>query len=625
MNSFLTFFSNASISAFGWTLVHSLWQGTLLSVTAAVLFHLFRNKSAALRYNVGISILAAQILASLITFAWYRGAASAQLHDGPAAGLQAFNNGSSLDRIEYQLSMSSKVQLWFYMHLNELVICWLIGAGVLMLRFIGGWVYTEILRSESKAVSNKEWRTRFGLLTARLNISREIELRETARVLTPMVIGIVKPVVLLPIGLLSGFSISQIEAILAHELAHVRRGDFLVNMLQSLAEVVYFFHPGLWWLSEKIRNERENCCDDIAVSVCGDRVSLANALVKVAEWQNAPALAMAFASKKPVLLQRVRRVLGLTPKPVKTFAPMPFLAITLSLLVGVSLYAVGQQDEKKSTAKPTKKPAGEIIKISADTLILHAPVAEKLQLSEPKEEVEVNLPLEIRADTTGPHSISVDGKTITLFSGAREKVVFSREKLFFPEVLHLSDEDTEKIRMQIEELRLQHEKLSFDAERAQRQTEKLEWKKQAAADVRYKLMEKRSALLNPPKTGTAPSADIEKQLTEFEEQIKMQEEIITKLNMELMESRKEVYKAEEPMRIIEKNIDELSRKIDHSFAAVSIKPHKLANTFKTPYPAKPAKPIAPAKFPMKYAKPAKKLPPPPPVEAPPPPPVPAKK
>jgi uncharacterized coiled-coil protein SlyX len=194
--------------------------------------------------------------------------------------------------------MTFKIQMWLSAHLYELVVCWLIGAAFLLLRFAAGWIFTERLRFNAHVVMDKEWRARFGVITAKMNISKSIEFRETAKILTPMVIGAFSPVVLIPIGLLSGFSTAQVEAILAHELAHIRRNDYLINMFQSFVEVLFFFHPAIWWLSDRIRAEREHCCDDIALAVCGDKMSLAHALVKVAEWQTAPRMAMAFASQE---------------------------------------------------------------------------------------------------------------------------------------------------------------------------------------------------------------------------------------------------------------------------------------------------------------------------------------
>ena len=128
----------------------------------------------------------------------------------------------------------------------------------------------------------------------------------------PTVIGWLKPVVLLPASALAALSPQQLEAILAHELAHIRRHDYLVNLLQTLVETLLFYHPAVWWLSRRIRIERENCCDDLAVSLCGDPVAYANALADLESLRSetAPTHHIAMAATGGALLQRVRRLLG---------------------------------------------------------------------------------------------------------------------------------------------------------------------------------------------------------------------------------------------------------------------------------------------------------------------------
>jgi len=575
----LEFASEPIISALGWTLVHSVWQGTLLTIFAALFFYFTRKRTASLRYNAGIGILGLQIISTIATLSFYISKIPvASISAGNMPAINAAASNLKWQRIEYDLSLTAKMQLWLQTHISELVICWFIGTALLMLRFVGGWIQTEILRSKAKIVMDKEWRTRFGLLSARLNISREIEFRETNRILTPMVIGAFKPIVLIPVGLLTGFSVSQVEAILAHELAHIRRNDYLVNLLQSIVEVIYFFHPGLWWLSEKVRTERENCCDDIAVNVCGDRISLAHALVKVAEWESAPAMAMAFASRKPLLLQRVRRVMGLAPKPVKTFTTLPVMLIALSLVVGISVYAVGQQ-EKKQTKKTEKSKAVKTVEkftvsqqAFTDTVIKgnrHKDSPVEIKVSDDKDELEA---LAEGYHKINPNIFSVDDirKGLSVLNPMEVEILSGQLATINHDDKRMSSDEYEKIRMQIEELRLQMEKFRFDAERAVRGMEKLEWKKNTAMDLRNKLMEKRSAVINPSKPNEPKTDDVEKQLSDFEEQIKLQEEVITKLNIDLIESRKEVFKAEEPMRKIEEEIETLSSKIDRPFEAAMV-------------------------------------------------------
>ncbi|UON82092.1 M48 family metalloprotease [Dyadobacter chenwenxiniae] len=443
---------------------------------------------------------------------------------------------------------------------------------------------------------DKEWRARFGVMTAKMNITQSVEFRETAKIVTPMVIGALRPVVLIPIGLLSGFSTAQIEAILAHELAHIRRNDYLINMLQSFVEVVFFFHPAIWWLSDRIRAEREHCCDDIALSVCGDKMSLAHALVKVAEWQRTPGFAMAFASKKPLLLQRVQRVLGLNPKPARTLGNLPIMLFALSLVIGVSVYAVAQKSEKQKEGKKIAKPVNK---------------KHKQQTYKVKEgdvyEVAAIEPAEIRSDDVAEISIpefdipEFEIPDIDLSGMAAVPFMNDSTQKKMNEIhrkLQALQTEMEPYNQRIEELNLEMEKYRFDVERVERNMEKLEWKKEGAMELREDLMEKRSSLLERTRSNDAKTneSELEKQLTDFEQQIKVQEQAISELNAQIASTRKEALKAEEPIRNLEKEVDGLREKMEaisekmavesrglEKFEAVSI---LKARTAKAPRAAK---------------------------------------
>ena len=146
---------------------------------------------------------------------------------------------------------------------------WFIGFAVTTIRNFGGWQATRRLRSLSKDVDHPGAHFLLRKLSERLGIRSEVRLRECELVRTPIVFGWLKPMVLTPIGLLTQLTNDQLEALLAHELGHVRRHDYLCNGLQTLAESLLFFHPAVWWLSRCIRLEREYCCDDLAVTLCG--------------------------------------------------------------------------------------------------------------------------------------------------------------------------------------------------------------------------------------------------------------------------------------------------------------------------------------------------------------------
>lgn len=551
MKMFFNLFSEALTSAFGWTLVHSLWQGTLLVFMASFAMYFLRKGQASFRYNIGIGTLCMQVITSLITFFYYYLNAPQK-----ATGNVLSNGGQAITNwktITYEVSLTTKIQIWLTTHLQELVICWLVGAFILVLRFLGGWIYTEYLRHHSRPVMNKEWRTRFGVLTAKLNIYPSIQFKESAKILTPMVIGTLRPVVLIPIGLLTGLPGSQIEAILAHELAHIRRYDYLINILQSFVEVVFFFHPALWWLSEKVRMEREHCCDDLALEACGDRMSLAHALVGIAEWKTNHALAMTFASKKPLLLQRVKRVMGITPKPNRFMASLPITLLFVLALAGISMYAVGQDNVQKKKAKThqtskkhkvvTKKGEAVIVDVNPEVFVSVPDIEENIDINIDLEEPEYPMPDSLKAKMGEFH-----------------------------QKMEALQKEMEPLQRRMQELQQETEKKHFDIEHFERNEEKLNWKKERAGEARQDLIEKRAHLLHSDgKSKTKLNeADLDKQLADFEQQIKAQEQTINQLNTELSANHKETEQAGEPYRQSEKEMEELSKKIDELGAKMGL-------------------------------------------------------
>ena len=567
MRTIQNLLSDTAVTAFGWTLIHSLWQGTLIAVIAVASFYLLRRKSANLKYVFGVGFLSAQVFVSALTFIYYYFKATSAVIIGAeiaakSNGILHFASYTVNHAIDSELPLSFKVQFWLSAHLNELVVCWLIGAAFLLVRFAGGWIFTERLRMKANIVMDKEWRARFGVMTAKMNITQSVEFRETAKIVTPMVIGALSPVVLIPIGLLSGFSTAQVEAILAHELAHIRRNDYLINMLQSFVEVVFFFHPAIWWLSDRIRAEREHCCDDIAVSVCGDKMSLAHALVKVAEWQHTPGFAMAFASKKPLLLQRVQRVLGLNPKPARTLGNLPVMLFALSMVIGVSVYAVAQKSDKQKAKKSvqhtakkkqsTHKYAARDFSVVSDKF---EPFVEMSDMKVPETEIpDFDIPeFEIP-------DIDLAGMADVPFmnDSTQKKMNEIHRKL------QALQTEMEPYNQRIEEINLEMEKYRFDVERVERNMEKLEWKKEGAMELREDLMEKRSSLLERSRSNDAKinESELEKQLGDFEQQIKAQEQVISELNAQIASTRKETLKAEEPIRNLEKEVEGLREKME---------------------------------------------------------------
>jgi beta-lactamase regulating signal transducer with metallopeptidase domain len=217
-----------------------------------------------------------------------------------------------------------------------LVVLWLTGVAVLTTRTAVGWLRVRRIHRDTLALTPSRWQTTATRLAAVFGIGRRIHVAESDFVDAPAVVGWFRPVVVIPVAAFSNLSTAQVEAILAHELAHVRRHDYLVNLVQTAAETLLFYHPAVWWLSQRLRVEREHCCDDVALSVCGDALEYAEALAAIETRRAVPA--MALAANAGSLVHRVRRILGTqTTTPPTGWVVAPVLAaVLMASAVGIA-------------------------------------------------------------------------------------------------------------------------------------------------------------------------------------------------------------------------------------------------------------------------------------------------
>ena len=227
------------------------------------------------------------------------------------------------------LETASRVQSAQF--LPWIVAIWLVGLIAFWMRLIAGWIVAARIRSTQIRPAPPEWQQTLNRLQARVGVSRPVRLLISALVQTPAVVGWLKPVVLVPIGALAGLPSDQIEALLIHELAHIRRHDYLVNILQSMAEALLFYHPAVWWVSGHIRAEREMCCDDVAVSLTGDVFTYASALAQL-EASRPGHLHAAIAANGGSLAGRIGRLLGQS-RPVSRTPSGPAVLVTAILLM----------------------------------------------------------------------------------------------------------------------------------------------------------------------------------------------------------------------------------------------------------------------------------------------------
>ena len=243
--------------------------------------------------------------------------------------------------------------------LPYLVFGWLVGTVLLSIRLMIGWAQAHRIARTRVHPMDGTWQERFAALACRLDVSRPVRLLESALARVPMVIGHTRPMLLIPASALSGLSVQQLDAVLAHELAHIRRWDYLVNLIQTVIETLLFYHPAVWWVGKRIRQERENCCDDVAADVCGERLAFARALVAMEEAkQSSPTLAVAAAGG--VLIKRIRRLLGVEQegpsRSSRWVSGAVVLLAAVAIAIGVPLASLAASPSDKDNSRRVRFP-----------------------------------------------------------------------------------------------------------------------------------------------------------------------------------------------------------------------------------------------------------------------------
>ena len=349
--------------AIGWALLQFVWQGAVLGVLTAVVLAFLRRSASDIRYVVSTIGLALMLTMPIVT-AWQslessrtpRAVATAEAKGVPASAMPSAISTRGLASTPAtpegitpaQPSPLADAVSWdpgtiesFVPWMPLVVFVWMCGVLLLSLRLATGWLWVQAMKRHRATPAADTWQQTARKLARQLHIGRPVRLLESGAVGVPTVIGWLRPVVLLPISALAALSPRQVEAILAHELAHIRRHDYLVNLLQTLVETLLFYHPAVWWLSRRIRAERENCCDDLAVSLCGDPYAYAKALADLEELRGTSGR-LVLAATGGSLLQRVRRLVG-APSHAGRGPGWAAGIAALLLMTGVAAGAIGNE------------------------------------------------------------------------------------------------------------------------------------------------------------------------------------------------------------------------------------------------------------------------------------------
>jgi beta-lactamase regulating signal transducer with metallopeptidase domain len=329
--------------ALGWTLVHFLWQGAAIALVYRVADVALARRSANARYLLALGALLGMLAVSIATLAFEESAfyqpiphSSAAVRDVVATRTQPFHLDLSSTPASAPLRQADRFVLGHLMPYLDAV--WLIGVLFLSIRTLGGWWLIRRMKARLEQAPHTLL-LRLDRLRRQMNIPRFVDLRLSTRITNPLTAGVLRPWILLPITALTSLSPEQLEVVLAHELAHIRRADYAWNLLQTIVETLFFFHPAVWWISRRVREERELCCDDVAVRSCSDPTVYALALLRLEEERRTRlhlAMALDGHQSRAGLRARILRILGSSEgdrEAARSLRPISLAGIATALIV----------------------------------------------------------------------------------------------------------------------------------------------------------------------------------------------------------------------------------------------------------------------------------------------------
>ncbi|WP_213803978.1 M56 family metallopeptidase [Granulicella sp. dw_53] len=419
------------LESLGWTLIHFCWQAAAIALAyKAIDLSFTRTREQArsqTRYLFALVAMLGMFAAASSTFAYeeirLQRTASLAATQSVTSDIMAEDATPSPSKADAASTTALRSEIIAALPRAESLLPWLdalwmLGVLALSVRTIGGWWLIQRLRSTAIQQVPPELAARFALLSRRIGIQSRVALRLSTRIASPLAVGMFRSLILLPASALTSLSPEQLEAVLAHELAHIRRADYLWNILQTMIETLFFFHPAVWYVGANLRQQRELCCDDIAIA-CADPVTYATALYLLEEQRsqhldlrtpNAEfplALALDGHQTRFTLRSRIARILGeaeaepfestTSPRDIAPFSILGVCAaLALFLLplpqVLASLRPTAQRlatASKTAIAAPamaaTTAPLAAAAKatVPASTPALEAPTAEPAPLASP--------------------------------------------------------------------------------------------------------------------------------------------------------------------------------------------------------------------------------------------------
>jgi beta-lactamase regulating signal transducer with metallopeptidase domain len=354
MNSLLPFTTDI-IRAFGWTLLHSFWQAFFVYACLRIVLRIWPMASAAIKYHLSFLSLAGIAGWFLVTFYNQLDAIrEAQKIQEMAMTWDTATIAAAMEQLPKQSNGLQTMLPGMESYFPFLVAVYIVGVTLMTIKLCLDLAQLRQMRQEGISAMGRTWDEHLLKLAVNMGVTRKVQLFISQHLQVPVMIGFLKPVILLPAAMVSNLSPEQLEAILLHELAHIKRNDYLLNIFQSIVETILFFNPFVWWISKNIRLEREHCCDDLVIAGTVQPLHYAKALVALEEYRlTANPMAMAAADDKHHLLHRIKRIMEMKTKNLNYSQRVLALLIIVVGLVSIAWLNPGNKTEKKERKQST--------------------------------------------------------------------------------------------------------------------------------------------------------------------------------------------------------------------------------------------------------------------------------
>jgi beta-lactamase regulating signal transducer with metallopeptidase domain len=346
------------IQAFGWALLHSFWQAFFISACLRIVLLLWPQASSSIKYNLSYISLAGIFTWFSVTL-WLQIEAVRRVHQAAYLMIETGIRPSAAVTVPAIYKSQAELtdlfpglEMWF----PVLVAIYVAGVAVMTIKLTLDLLQLQQIKKKQILPIDEAWEKHLQKLSAQLKIPRRVKLLISQYIQVPVMIGFLKPVILLPVAMFNNLTAEQLEAILLHELAHIKRNDYLLNIFQSIVETILFFNPFVWWISKNIRLEREHCCDDLVLTNQVQPLHYAKALVALEEYRlTVNAMAMAAADNKQHLFHRIKRIMEMKTKNINYTQKLLAVMIIAVGLVSIAWLNPSNKEEQRDNKKPVVK------------------------------------------------------------------------------------------------------------------------------------------------------------------------------------------------------------------------------------------------------------------------------